>query len=180
SLPTVAIKGSTYVLRVQADGNPELDRALLQVTGPVSYSTVQYFYWDTYSDFNFAVPSTAPDGTMAVTATAVDVCGRSSRLTQNVLVASAARAGFLCCVGLSPSTVLGGTTSTGTVYLNNAAPAGGTVIALSSSNTALATVPASVTVAAGATSTTFTVSTSSVAVSSSVTISASQSGVTRT
>ena len=51
-------------------------------------------------------------------------------------------------LSLSPTTVAGGATSTGTVRLDNPAPAGGTAVALSSSSTA-ATVPASVTVAAG-------------------------------
>jgi len=66
-------------------------------------------------------------------------------------------------VNVDPHMVLGGGSSTGTVTLNEVAPTGGTVIALSSDNSA-ATVPASVTVAAGATSAAFTVSTTSVGV----------------
>jgi len=54
----------------------------------------------------------------------------------------------------------GGLPTTGSVTLNNAAPAGGTVVNLSSSNTSLATVPPSVTVAAGQTkSPSFTITT---------------------
>src|SRR5262245_29557998 len=60
---------------------------------------------------------------------------------------------------LKPSSIAGGsgTTSTGTVMLSAAAPAGGTSVALSSSINALAAVPPDITVAAGQTSATFTV-----------------------
>jgi len=65
--------------------------------------------------------------------------------------------------------------------MSAAAPAGGAVVALASSNPAVATVPTSVTVAAGATSATFTVSTNSLTAcaSSGATISATYGGVTR-
>lgn len=86
----------------------------------------------------------------------------------------------LSSLGLSPTSVTGGNPSTGTVTLTTAAPAGGAAVALSSSNTAAATVPASVTVPAGSTSATFTVSTSSVGANTPATISASYGGVSRT
>ena len=79
-------------------------------------------------------------------------------------------------VSLNPATVTGGASSTGTVTLSSAAPAGGVVVTLTSSNTAVATVPASVTVAAGATSATFTVTTLAVSGTTSVTISGTYSG----
>jgi hypothetical protein len=85
----------------------------------------------------------------------------------------------LSSVALNPTSVNGGSSSTGTVTLSGPAPSGGAVVYLSSSATA-ATVPASVTVAAGASSATFTVSTSSVTASTPVTISASYAGVTKT
>ena len=84
----------------------------------------------------------------------------------------------LATLSLSPTSVTGGTSSTGTVTLTSAAPSGGSVVALSSSNTAVATVPSSVTVAAGSTSRTFTVSTLSVTSSSTATI-AGTLGTTR-
>jgi hypothetical protein len=80
---------------------------------------------------------------------------------------------------LNPTSVVGGNSSTGTVTLSGPAPAGGAQIALSSSNTSVARVPASVTVAAGATSATFTASTNVVATSTAVTISGAYGGVTR-
>jgi len=86
----------------------------------------------------------------------------------------------LTSLTLNPTSVNGGTPSTGSVSLSSAAPSGGAVVSLSSSNTAAATVPASVTVSAGATSAAFTVTTLAVTASTSVTISASYAGVTRT
>src|SRR5437588_186495 len=86
----------------------------------------------------------------------------------------------LSTLSLNPTTVTGGDSSTGTVTLSGPAPSGGAQVALSSSDTSVATVPSSVTVAAGATSATFTVSTSTVTASTIVTISASYAGVTKT
>src|SRR5450759_3646509 len=80
---------------------------------------------------------------------------------------------------LSPTSVVGGSPSTGTVTLRTAAPSGGAVVALSSSATAVATVPASVTVPAGATTQTCPVTSYPVAASSSATITASYSGGTK-
>ena len=84
----------------------------------------------------------------------------------------------LSSLSLNPTSVTGGHSSTGTVTLSGAAPAGGATVALSSGNAAVATVPPSVTVAAGTTSATFTVSTSSVAASTTVTISGTYGGAT--
>lgn len=82
-------------------------------------------------------------------------------------------------ISLNPSTVVGGNPSTGTVTLTAPAQAGGFTVQLSSSNTNVATVPASVTVPQGQTSTTFTVSTNIVSGTTSVTITASAGGVSR-
>ncbi|MDT4960095.1 MAG: hypothetical protein QOD31_3894 [Pseudonocardiales bacterium] len=85
----------------------------------------------------------------------------------------------LSALSLSPTTVAGGNSSTGTVTLSAAAPSGGTVVALSD-DSAAASVPASVTVPAAATSRTFTVTTSAVTASTPVVLSAASAGVTRT
>lgn len=61
---------------------------------------------------------------------------------------------------LSPSTILGGTSSTATVTLSNPAPTGGMVVNMTNQYPTYVSCPATVTVAAGATSATFTVSTS--------------------
>jgi hypothetical protein len=92
----------------------------------------------------------------------------------------AATAPTLSAVSVNPSTVAGGNGASGPVTLTAAAPSGGAVVSLSSSNTAVATVPASVTVAAGATSATFAATTSAVAASTPVTITATYSGASTT
>jgi len=85
----------------------------------------------------------------------------------------------LSSVTLTPSSVNGGSSSTGAVTLSGAAPSGGATVNLSSNSTS-ATVPSTVTVAAGATSATFPVTTSAVTASTPVTISASYAGVSMT
>ena len=85
----------------------------------------------------------------------------------------------LSAVSVSPSTVTGGMSATGTVTLTSAAPSGGFAVSLSSS-ASVASVPASVSVAQGATSATFAISTSTVAASTSATITATAGGVVRT
>jgi hypothetical protein len=82
-------------------------------------------------------------------------------------------------LALNPTSVNGGNPSTGQITLSGPAPSGGTVVTLSSSNTSVATVPASVTVAAGSTTAAFQVTTSASTSSTTVTISASSSGLTQ-
>jgi YVTN family beta-propeller protein len=83
-------------------------------------------------------------------------------------------------LALEPARVFGGRTSLGTVTLSDPAPAGGTVVTLTSADLSLVTVPASVQVQAGATTATFPVSTSAVTARVSVPISAAAGGVTLT
>ncbi len=82
----------------------------------------------------------------------------------------------LTSVSLNPAIVVGGSSSTGTVTLSTPAPAGGAVVSLSSGNTAVATVPASVTVPASAISATFTITTTAVGAPTQLNISGSYSG----
>ena len=93
---------------------------------------------------------------------------------------AAPAAASLSAVSVNPASVTGGGTSQGTVTLTSAAPSGGAIVALSSSNTAVATVPASVTVAAGATSAGFTANTSAVGANSNVTLTGTYNGTSRT
>ncbi len=91
-----------------------------------------------------------------------------------------AEAQNLSSVSLSPTSVTGGTVSTGTVTLSANAPTGGKVVALSSGSTGVATVPSSVTVAVGTKTKTFTVSTSPQASNASSVISGVLGTVTKT
>ena len=78
-------------------------------------------------------------------------------------------------LALSPASVSGG--SVGTVTLNGPAPAGGVSVAVSSSNTGVATVPATMTVPAGQSSATFTITAANV--SGATTITATANGVSQ-
>ena len=91
----------------------------------------------------------------------------------------AAPAATLSSLSLNPTSVVGGSTSTGTVLLSAAAPSGGAIVSLSSSSNS-AGVPASVSVPAGASSASFTVTSGAVSASTPVTISALYGGLTRT
>lgn len=90
------------------------------------------------------------------------VCGTPPTLTVSSLV-------------MSPSTVTGGSASTGTVTLSMTSPPGGAAAFLSSSS-AVVTVPSSVVVPEGQTQASFTATTSTVSTSTVATISASLSG----
>lgn len=81
--------------------------------------------------------------------------------------------------GVNVSSVRGGLPVTGTVTLSGPAPTGGASVQLTSSNTAFATVPATVTVPAGQRTRTFTITTRRPSASTAVTISASRLGDTR-
>jgi len=87
--------------------------------------------------------------------------------------------GTLSSLTLNPTSVNGGSSSTGRATLSGPAPPGGTTVSLGSSNTSVASVPASVTVAAGTAIATFQVATASVANSTQVSISASLSGASQ-
>jgi hypothetical protein len=137
---------------------------------------------------NVTVPAGATSASFTVSTSAV---AASTTVTISASYAGASRsasltvtpplpAPTLSSATLNPTSVVGGVqSSTGTVTLSGPAPSGGAQVALSSSNTAAARVPSSVTVAPGATSASFTVSTSAVAVSTTVTISATYGGATR-
>jgi chitodextrinase len=89
---------------------------------------------------------------------------------------------ILVSMTLNPLTVATPNPSTGTITLNGTAPAGGVAIALTSSNTQKATVPAAIVVPAGQTTVTFQVSTAGAKLgggSNPVNITASFAGVNK-
>ena len=99
--------------------------------------------------------------------------------TTTFTITPAAAGLSLATLSLNRSSIVGGTTATGTVTLTAAAPSGGAAVTLSSSAPSIASVPASVVVAAGATSASFTVTTAKVTKNAFATISASYGGVTK-
>ena len=125
------------------------------------------------SSATFSVTTSAVTAQTAVTLTAAwSSVSRTATLTVNPPAS-------LSSVSLSPTSLTGGSSSTGTLTLTSAAPSGGVVITLTDNSTA-ATVPASVTIAAGATTATFTTITTTVTAQTTVTITATTAGVNRT
>jgi Domain of unknown function (DUF4082)/Bacterial Ig domain len=132
---------------------------------------------NTTSTLTLAASNAATTGTFTATIT-----GTSSTLTRMTTITLTVTPPPLPTVSsllLNPTSVIGGTSSTGTVTLSGPAPAGGAQVALSS-NSGAASVPSSVTVPAGAISATFRVNTSIVLISTTATISASYNGTNRT
>jgi hypothetical protein len=86
----------------------------------------------------------------------------------------------LSTMNVNPSTVAGGDSSFGTVVLSTPAPASGAVVSLSSSNPAVAAVPATTTVPSTGFTGDFTITTSPVSASVAIVITASYNGSTRT
>ena len=85
----------------------------------------------------------------------------------------------LSAISVSPSTITGGAGATGTVTFTGAMTQGANV-QLTSSNTAVARVPAETTVSAGASKSTFAVTTSAVTANTSVTLKATWLGIVKT
>jgi hypothetical protein len=121
---------------------------------------------------NFTV-TTSPVGSTTTAAITATYDGATKTATLAI------KPPVLSSLTLNPSTVYGGSTSTGTVRLSGAAPYGGIVVTLSSSKPTKASVPPSVTVAAGTNFATFTINIAAVASKTSATISASYGGVTK-
>lgn len=120
------------------------------------------------SSANFTIPTSAVTTVHAVTLTAT--LGSTS-LTQQVTVAPPIE------LTLSPSSVTGGTSVTGTVTLGSVAPAGGVNVTLASSATGFASTPGIVNIPAGQTSATFTITTYTVTAAHTVTITVTDAGV---
>ena len=86
----------------------------------------------------------------------------------------------LAAVSVSPSSLTGGTSATGTVTLTGAALSGGLVVNLSSQNPAVVSVPATVTVLEGATTAAFAVTTTAVGAATTAVLTATDATETRT
>ena len=121
------------------------------------------------------VPAGATSVTFTVTTKAVS---STETISVNAAIGSSQQSAKLTINGdtltglsVAPTSVAGGSSSTGTVTLSQPAPTSGIQVNLSS-NSGSASVPASVTVPSGSTSTTFTISTKGVAASATATITA--------
>jgi hypothetical protein len=94
-------------------------------------------------------------------------------------VALTVKAPSVSALALTPGNVVGGAPVQGTVTISGAAAAGGVIVALSSADTGLASVPGTVTVPEGSTTAAFTIATSPVTANIGVGISAAANGQAR-
>ncbi|HWT01541.1 MAG TPA: S8 family serine peptidase [Pyrinomonadaceae bacterium] len=196
--PATADTELTYTLTVKNDSSSEATGVTLTDTLPsgvtfVSASSGQGTCGVNGTTITCALGTMAAGATANVTIvvkpTAAGAITNTATVTgnetdpnpgDNTATATTMIQGSLGALTLSPTSVLGSKPSVGTVTLSQPAPASGAVIKLTSSNTAVATVPASITLAAGATSKTFTVTTKAVPAPSTVTVTANYSGSTQT
>jgi uncharacterized protein (TIGR03790 family) len=158
TLPSAAGAGGEVV--TLSNPSPQVASTPATVTVPAN-TTQASFTITTYPSGGFVTVITAIDGALQVSNTV-------------------STAPMLAGPALAQTSVTGGQSVLGAVFLNGRAPIGGLVVNLSSSNTSAAAVPATVTVPAGQESLNFTVTTSPVTSSTLVTITASQGLVTPT
>jgi hypothetical protein len=127
-------------------------------------------------DVTFTITSTAsaPFTPVQITAS-VDNVPRTANMSVNPAVPAG---GSLSAVSLNPTSVTGGSNSTGTVTFSSSMPDGASVF-LKFSNTAVATVPTETVVNANRSSGTFNVATRPVTTQTSVTITATWIGITK-
>jgi uncharacterized protein (TIGR03437 family) len=117
----------------------------------------------------FAVSTTTVLTPTTATITAVSANTQAAMLTVNP--AAGGQPALISGFSISPATVSGGQSATGTVTLAQPAPSGGALVNFASTSSA-ATVPASVTIPAGQTTTAVPVSTSTVSSSTTAVITA--------
>lgn len=131
------------------------------------------------------VAAGASTGTFTITTSAVNAVATATiTATAGIVTKTAALTVnqapvTFSALSLNPTSVRGGTTSTGTVTLSRASTTA-TTVTLRSSNANRASVPASVTIPAGATSATFTITTTTTASNRTATITATALGTSRT
>lgn len=129
------------------------------------------------------VPAGAVSATFTVTTTASSnaettitaACGGVSRTVPLTVTSTPA----VARLGISPASVTGGSASTGTVFLNANAQAGGAMVAIASDNPAVS-VPPTVTIPAGSQSAAFPIESSAVTTDQVATISTASAGITAT
>lgn len=125
------------------------------------------------------VPAGLNSGSFTITATSVTTATKatieamlgSTSVTANITVVPQQ----VASVTVSPSVLIGGATSVGTIALNTPAPPGGTVVSLASGNSVVS-VPQTVSFSAGSSQATFPIKTKQVTQQNSVTITASLNG----
>ncbi len=125
------------------------------------------------------IPAGARSATFPITTNAVTsttAFSISATFGATVLKNTMAVLPLLSFMNFSRGSTSAGASVTGTVYLNGSAPAGGITVALTSSDTSAATVPASIFIPAGIGRGSFTIATSQVVTNKSTIITANHAG----
>ncbi|MFY7952319.1 MAG: hypothetical protein ACOVT5_07410, partial [Armatimonadaceae bacterium] len=169
--PTTVVGGVSSVGTIKLNGVAPAGGLQVDVTSSSAgvYVPAKVFVPAGKSVVTFTATTTPVGSALDVTLTAGANGNQVTAVLRVVPVAAAS-------IVVTPSTVVGGDTATGTVTLV-AAPGIDTVVTLTSANTAVVSVPATVTVKKGATSASFTVTTNAPASSTTVTLSATTGGV---
>jgi len=176
SLSSISLAPSTV-----AGGTPSTGTVTISGPAPTGGMLVGL----TSSSTSATVPSSVTIAAGATTTTFnIPTTAVSKSTTANIFATISGVAKFatlmitpttLSSISISPNTVPGGTSATGTATLNGPAPLGGITVALNSS-TSNATVPASVTIPSGSTSATFNIGTTTVQNSVTATITGTLNG----
>ena len=168
------ITGNTVTIPTAIGGSTTVTLASSNTAAATVPASVVIPAGATSATFSITTASVAAAQTATITAS-LNGSSRTATLTVNPPPPAT-----LSAITLSPSTTLGGTTTTANTVTLSSAATSNTTIALSSSSPAIASVPASVTIPAGATSQTFSIVTASVSADQSATISATSNGTTVT
>ncbi len=181
SIGTIALNGQAtgpFVVNLTS-ADPSYTFADAETGAPITSLT--FLTGDSAKSFTVVTPYEAANTQDVITATVLPQGNYPFQTISSTLYVTAINLTGLSVTPKSPSPgINGGSTATGTVTIGQAAPTGGVVVNLASSNTSVATVPATVTVPAGATSATFTINTSVVPATATAVISASRGATTYT
>jgi hypothetical protein len=162
---TSAVKVGLSLSATTVPGGTSATGTVTITPTPASATTVTLSSSSTSVTVPATVTVAANTSSATFTATTVGVAASTSAAVTATLVNSTSPATLTVtpattvALSFSPSTVNAGTSSTGTVTLNAEAGPSGLVVSLSSANSAVVAVPASVTVPANKTSVTFTATT---------------------
>jgi formylglycine-generating enzyme required for sulfatase activity len=181
----VTPKSVTFVPSTVPGGNASVGTVTLSVAAPAGGAVVQLKSTSSFVTVPASV-TVAEGKTTATFDIATSVTPRTVLANVQATAAGVRVAGILTVSGvnvtsitLAPSSVLGGSSTTGTVNLNTNAPTGGLTVQLYTL-TGIAGAPTSVTVAAGQKTATFTVTTVPVSASAQTQIVGKYLGVVKT
>ena len=186
SISALAVSPSTVAGGASSTGTITLSAAALAAGATVTLASSNTAVAGVPASATVPAGATSASFTITTTpvtaSTALSISGTFGGVSRSAVltVTPVPAAPSLTSVTVNPTSVTGGAGSTGTVTLTAAAPSGGAIVGLSSSNAPVASVPASVTVTAGAVSANFAIGTTTVMVSTPVTITATFGGATRT